>query len=72
MQNGNTWPPDVSALDPLNDYTRQRHLAEKSLLNCSAYKTNNKYYEISTLYECVEKVINDLRCNIEMICLKLN
>ena len=46
----NNWPPDVSALDALNDYIWQRHLAEKSCFKCIVYKTNNKYYEILTIY----------------------
>ena len=46
-------PPDVSALDALNDYTWQSHLVE--VLSALQYKTNNKHYEILTLYECVEK-----------------
>ena len=24
-------------------------------LNCIVYKTNKEYYEISTIYECIEK-----------------
>jgi len=51
----NSWPPDVSALDALNDYLWQRHLAEKRRFKCIVYKTNNKYFEILTIYECVEK-----------------
>ena len=51
----NNWPPGVSALDALNDYMWQRNLAEKRLLKCIVYKTNNTYYEILTIYECVEK-----------------
>ena len=45
----------MSAPIALTDYTWQRHLAEKSRFKCIAYKTNNKYYEILTIYECVEK-----------------
>ena len=31
---------------------------------CIVYKTNKKYYEISTLYECVEKLSMIIGCNI--------
>ena len=30
LKRQNNWPPGVSALDALNDYTWQRHLAEKT------------------------------------------
>ena len=50
-----SWPPDVSALNALNDDTWQRHLAQKSPFKCIVYKTNNTYYEILTINECVEK-----------------
>ena len=33
---------------------------------------NTKYYEISTFYECVEKLSMTIFCNIGMICLELN
>ena len=35
----------------------QRHLADKliGVLSALHIKTNTKYYEISTMYECVEK-----------------
>ena len=46
----NSWLPDVSALDALNDYKWQRNLAGKSCFKCTAYITNNKYYEILSLY----------------------
>ena len=55
LKRRNNGPPGVSALDALNDYTRERHLAEKRLLKRIVYQTNNKYYEILTIYECVEK-----------------
>ena len=51
----NISPPDVSALNALNDYTWQGNLAEKSRFKCILYKTSNKYYEILTIYECVKK-----------------
>ena len=46
----NSWPPDVSQLDALNDFTWQRHLAEKGRFKGIVYKTNNKlkYYKILT------------------------
>ena len=31
---------------------------------CIVYKTNTKYYEISTIYECVEKKSMTKGCNI--------
>jgi len=31
--------------------TWQRHLAKKNCVKCIVYKTNNKYYEILTIYE---------------------
>ena len=55
LKRENSWLPEVSALDALNDYAWQRHLVEKSCLKCILYKTNNKYYEILTIYECVKK-----------------
>jgi len=39
---------------------------------CIVYKRNNKYFEIITIYECVEKYLMTIGCNIWMICLKLN
>ena len=33
LKRQNSWPPDVSALNALNDYMWQRHLVEKSFLN---------------------------------------
>ena len=33
LKRPNSWPPDVSALDALNDYTWQRRLAEKVVLS---------------------------------------
>ena len=54
LKRQNNWP-GVPALDSLNDNTWQRHLAEKRRLKCIVYKTNNKYYEILTIYEFVEK-----------------
>ena len=53
LKHRNIWWQDVSALDALDDYTWQRHLAEKVVL--IVYKTNNKYFKILTIYECVEK-----------------
>jgi len=55
LKRRNSWPPDVSAIDALNDNTWQRHLAEKSCFKCIVYLTNKKYYEILTIYEGVEK-----------------
>ena len=37
-----SWPPDVSALDTLNDYTLQKYLAEKSLLSALYSETLKK------------------------------
>ena len=51
LKRRNSWPPDVSALDALKDYTWQRLLAEKSRFRCIVYKTNYNYYEISMKYE---------------------
>ncbi len=42
------------------------------VLSAIVYKTNNKYYEILTLYECVEILLMTISCNIWMICFKLN
>ena len=47
LKRQNSWPPDVSALDALNYYTWQKHLAEKSRFKYKVYKTSNKYYEIT-------------------------
>ena len=33
----NSWPPDVSALDALNDYTWQRHLERKKVVLSGLY-----------------------------------
>ena len=44
-----SWPPDVSALDALNDDTWQRHLAQKSPFKCIVYKTNSKYFQQESL-----------------------
>ena len=46
LKRRNSWLSDVSALYDLNDYTWQRHLAEKNRFKCNVYMTNNKYYEI--------------------------
>ena len=48
------------ALDALNDYTWQKHLVEK----CIVYKTNNKYYEILTIYNASKNNRMTLCCNI--------
>ena len=37
LKRQNSWPPDDSALDALNDYTWQRHLVEKSCFKCKLY-----------------------------------
>ena len=55
LKRRNSWPPDVSALDGLNDYMWQRHLAEKNYFKSTVYLKNNKYYKILTIYECFEK-----------------
>ena len=60
-----SWSPGVSALDALNDSTWQRHLADKIVIlsHCFkfiVYKTNKKYYEISTKYRCVMCLIHSL------------
>ena len=55
LKRQNSWPPDVSAQDALNDYTLQRHLVEKVVISALYKKTNDKFYEILTLYECAEK-----------------
>jgi len=55
LKRQNSWPPDVSAQDALNDYTLQRHLVEKVVISALYKKTNDKFYEILTLYECVKK-----------------
>jgi len=34
------------------------------VLSAIVYKTNNKYYEILTLYECVEILLMTISCNI--------
>ena len=36
------------------------------------YIKEKKYYEILTIYECVEKKSMTIVCNIWMICLELN
>ena len=33
LKRRNSWPPDVSALDALNDYTWQRYLTKKVVLS---------------------------------------
>ena len=38
LKRRNSWPPGVSALDGLNDFTWQRHLAEKRRFKCIVYK----------------------------------
>jgi len=38
----NSWPPDVSTLDALNDYMWQRRLAKKVVLNALYKKNKNK------------------------------
>ena len=39
---------------------------------CNVYKTNKKYYEISTIYECVEILSKIIGFDSWMICLELN
>ena len=34
---------------------------ENRRFKCIVYKTNKIYYEISTIYECVEKKIDDYK-----------
>ena len=62
LKRRNSWP--LNALDALNNYTWQRHLAGKKRFECILYKTNNKYYEILTIDECVEKLSMTIGCNI--------
>ena len=50
----NSWPLYVSAFDALNDYTWQTP-SRKSPFKCKVQRTNNKYYEILTIQECIEK-----------------
>ena len=50
LKRQNSWPPGVFALAALNDYTWQRHLAEKYVC-----KINKRYFEILTIYKCVQK-----------------
>ena len=52
-----SWPPYVSALDALSDECGRDTSSGKSPFKCIGYKTktNNKYYEILTINECVEK-----------------
>ena len=38
LKRRNNWPPGVSALDALNDYKWQRHLAEKTLFKIDDYR----------------------------------
>ena len=44
LKRRNSLPPGVSVLDAL----------KKRQFNCIVYKTNKKYHEILTIYECVE------------------
>ena len=55
LKRRNSWPPGVSTLDGLNDFTWQRHLAEKNVVLNALHINNNKYYETLTIFECVEK-----------------
>ena len=56
LKRRNNLPPGVSALDAMKDSTWKKHLSEKNRrFKCIVNKTNNKYYEILTTYECVEK-----------------
>ena len=41
-------------------------------LNYIIYKINKIYYDISTMYECIEKKLMSIGCNIWIICLDLN
>ena len=44
LKRRNSWPPDVSALDALNDYTCQRHQAQKKvILSALCIKINYIY-----------------------------
>ena len=60
MQRRYSWPPDVSALDALYDYTWQRHLGEKSCDKCIVYETINTYYEMYYIRKG-RKMIDDFR-----------
>ena len=44
---------------------------KKSSFKVHRIETSNKYYEISTLYECIGKKSIIIGCNIWMICLEL-
>ena len=67
LKRQNSWPPGVSALDALNDYKWQRHLAEKYVC-----KINKRYFEILTIYKCVQKQWMTIGFNIWMIWLGLS
>jgi len=72
MKGGKTpisWPPGVSALDAVNESTCKK---QKSSFKCIVFKSNKKYYEISTIYECIEKLSINIGCNFLIICLELN
>ena len=45
LKRRNNWPPGVSALDALNDYTWKRHLAEKRRLKCIVFIFCCRYIE---------------------------
>ena len=64
LKRRNSWPPDVSALDALNDYKWQRQLAEKSCFKSIVYKTNNKYHININFIRMHRKIVMTLGCNI--------
>ena len=51
LKRRNSWPPVFLALDALNDYTCQRHLAEKIVLSALCIKQITDVMKY--IYECV-------------------
>ena len=50
LKHQNNWPLGVSALDALNDYKWQRHLAEKTLFKIDDYRPILQLSEFVWMY----------------------
>ena len=60
-----SWAPGVSAFNALNYFTWQKNLAGKNRrFKFIVYTNKIKYDEITTICECVEKLLMIIGCNI--------
>ena len=73
LKRRNSWPLGVSHVQSFKASSAETSSGKLfRRFKCIVYITNKKYYEILTMYECVEKYLMTMGCSITMICLKSN